>query len=142
MQALYLSVSTSQLWGNIQVGELGDIFVGTSPSSSVCPAGMRPLSFGTLHHCRELLSQGEVHLGFHRGICKTKTLNFYRVLQYEFLQTLLLLIRVMDDVKDYDKDKIVHPLRYRFIPAEFFYFLSPFPPTSVKASAQRVDQSR
>ena len=26
-------------------------------------------------------------------------------------QVLLLLIRVMDDVKDYDKDKIVHPER-------------------------------
>ena len=28
------------------------------------------------------------------------------------LQVLLLVIRIMDDVKDYDKDKVVHPDRF------------------------------
>lgn len=29
-----------------------------------------------------------------------------------FIKILLLMVRIMDDVKDYEKDKIVHPERY------------------------------
>ena len=57
------------------------------------------------------------------------------------LQVLLLLIRVMDDVKDYDKDKIVHPLRCEIVPPTFTcWSLSPHPIRPLPRGLIRVSE--
>ena len=83
------------------------------PSFTSCTRAVNDACLDThIHYCRS--SVREVLMGVTGHTSKAYFLRLYQHLYgyNKLTQVLLLVIRIMDDVKDYEKDKVVHPDRH------------------------------